>query len=119
MRGKKRTTRKKRIGKIGHRHLSYVQNSYRNKGNRDYNSPEYRAFRAAVKKRDGNKCQMPNCTSGKAIKVHHIIRWADAPSLRFVVSNGICLCRKCHDRITDKESYYIGLFKEIIRNKTK
>lgn len=109
---------KKRKNKIGHRHLSFLQQSYRNKG-RDYNSPEYKKWRAEVRKRDKATCQMPKCNSRKAIKVHHIIRWADAPSLRFVTSNGICLCRKCHDRITGNEHYYIELFKSIIRKKNK
>lgn len=108
---------KKRHNKIGVRHLSYLQNSY-NKS-RNYNTPEYRKWRAAVRKRDNSTCQMPKCGSKKAIKTHHIIRWADAPSLRYVVSNGICLCRKCHDRVTDNEHYYIELFKTIIRSKSK
>jgi len=107
---------KRRNSTFGKRHTSRVQYSYKKKG-RDFNTPEYAAWRKEVRERDGAVCQMPKCYSKKAIKVHHIIRWADAPSLRFEPRNGICLCRQCHDRITGYESRYIKLFKSIVAKK--
>lgn len=97
---------------------SKLKFSYR-KSARNYNTPEYRKWRLDIRKRDNDTCQMPRCNSTKAIKVHHIIRWADAPSLRFNQKNGICLCRKCHDKITGNENNYVKLFKKIVASKYK
>lgn len=95
-----------------------LQFSYK-KSDRNWNTPEYRKWRDEIRKRDNKTCQMPRCGSTKAIKVHHIIRWVDAPSLRFEPRNGICLCRVCHDRITGHESSYVKLFRNIVDAKYK
>jgi hypothetical protein len=82
---------------------------------RDYNDPEYKKWRAAVRKRDKQTCKMPGCTTPKKkVVVHHIKRWVDYPELRFVVSNGICLCSNCHYKIKDKEQMYEEMFMRII-----
>jgi hypothetical protein len=81
---------------------------------RDYNDKQYKAWRAAVRKRDGSKCMMPKCTMKRRVVVHHIKRWADYPELRYIVSNGICLCRKCHISIQNKEEMYEALFMTLI-----
>lgn len=107
---------KKKGVPFGKRFVSHLQHSYKKK-TRDFNTPEYSEWRKLVRKRDNSTCQMPNCGSKQKIKVHHILRWADAPSLRFVVDNGICLCRTCHDKITGYESHYVGLFKGIVESK--
>jgi hypothetical protein len=85
------------------------------KSSRDWDDPQYKKWRAAVRKRDKSKCQMPNCGSKKAIKVHHILTWAKFPLLRFDINNGICLCRICHDRIAKLEHHYAKLFMSIVR----
>ena len=84
---------------FGKKRNTKMQLSYKKK-TRNYTDPEYVKWREIIRKRDGCVCQMPKCNSSIAIKVHHIIRWVDAPSLRFEPRNGICLCRKCHDKIT-------------------
>jgi 5-methylcytosine-specific restriction endonuclease McrA len=84
---------------------------------RDWDNPEYKKWRKAVRKRDGYKCQMPKCGSKKNIKVHHILTWAKYPHLRFDVKNGICLCRVCHDSISKQEHHYARMFIQIVRNK--
>ena len=84
---------------------------------RNYNDPEYAKWRQAVRKRDGKRCQMPGCGSRKRIQVHHIQKWSRCPSLRYEVSNGICLCYYCHAEINTHEEHYVGLFLEIIGNK--
>lgn len=71
---------------------------------RDYNNPEYAAWRKKVLTRDKFCCQM--CGYTKKLNVHHIKRWADFPALRFEISNGIALCNKCHKIVTGKEEYY-------------
>lgn len=82
---------------------------------RDYESPEYKAFRFAVMIRDNWTCQI--CSSKKDLEAHHIKRWADAPALRFVSSNGITLCTGCHKTVTGREEEYEEQFKRIINVK--
>lgn len=43
-----------------------------------------------------NKCQ--KCGSSERLETHHIRNFADYPELRETVSNGACLCRKCHKK---------------------
>lgn len=81
---------------------------------RNYDDPAYEDFRKDVLKRDHRKCMMPGCNCKKSLQVHHIKKWSVAYSLRYEVSNGITLCRKCHDSIKGKESHYEALFMELI-----
>lgn len=86
-----------------------------NPGDRNYKFPEYAKFRRLVRIRDGYKCQM--CGDNKKLKIHHIRRWADAPGLRFAISNGVTLCRSCHDKISGNEDSYRPMFSRIaLRN---
>jgi endogenous inhibitor of DNA gyrase (YacG/DUF329 family) len=58
-------------------------------------SPEYIAWRNAVYERDYWTCQ--DCKAKpRRIIAHHLKPFNDYPELRFEVSNGITLCRKCH-----------------------
>lgn len=82
---------------------------------RDYNDPVYKEWRKRVYIRDKRECQMPGCGYKKALNAHHIIRWADAPHLRFDEDNGITLCWKCHKEITGHEGQYVPLFMDIVR----
>lgn len=77
-------------------------------------NPFYIKWRAAVFKRDKGTCRFPGCNSKKKVQAHHIKRYVDYLSLRYSVSNGICLCRKCHDRIHGHEDNYINTFRRIV-----
>jgi len=60
-------------------------------------TPEYKAWRLAVYERDHWTCQDCGKHCGrKDIVAHHIKSFKDYPELRYEVSNGITLCRKCH-----------------------
>lgn len=81
---------------------------------RNYDDPAYEDFRKRVLKRDGRKCMMPGCKSNKKLQVHHIRKWSSASALRYELTNGITLCRNCHDGIKGKEHHYESLFMELI-----
>ena len=59
-------------------------------------SREYRDWRKKVYVKCGFKC---SCGSNKKLEAHHIKSFAKYPELRFDVSNGKLLCKKCHDGI--------------------
>ena len=80
----------------------------------DRRSDEYWEWRRAVVKRDGHKCQWPGCRRKTKIQVHHIVQWVSSVSLRYEVSNGICLCVTHHKGIRNKESAYADMFRLII-----
>ena len=69
-----------------------------------YGSRRYSEWRKLVFERDEYKCQNKKCGAksgnGKKIYIeaHHIKEWSKYPELRFVVSNGITLCKKCHNK---------------------
>ena len=87
---------------------------------RDYKSPKYKKFRTQVKKRDQYKCAYPGCKYRyRKVEVHHIIRWADSPGLRFTKANGITLCLRHHKRVTGNEYLYVELFMKIVEQNTQ
>ena len=59
-----------------------------------YNSKEGENWKKKVLLRDNNTCQ--SCDSQEELHVHHIKSFAEYPKLRCDVSNGITLCKKCH-----------------------
>lgn len=59
--------------------------------------PEYKEWRKAVFHRDKYICQ--ECgAKGVYVQAHHIVRWVDAPALRYDVANGQTLCVPCHKK---------------------
>lgn len=57
----------------------------------------YKEWRKAVLRRDNYTCQ--ECEKrGGDLTPHHIKRFAYYPELRYEISNGITLCKACHDR---------------------
>lgn len=73
---------------------------------RDFNSAEYRRFRAAVKKRDHYRCRFPGCSVRTKIHVHHLKRVADFPELELNTENAVTLCKKHHQIVTGNEESY-------------
>ena len=81
-------------------------------GNYRYTTPEYSKWRRSVLERGNYTCQMCGKT-GVRLEVHHIIRWADAPELRYNVDNGVPLCHECHQKVTYHEYEYAQQFLDI------
>lgn len=84
---------------------------------RNYDDPIYKDWRLKVYKRDRFTCQMPRCKSKKKLQAHHIQKWSSAAILRYDISNGITLCRECHNKVTGHEQQYETLFMNIVRCK--
>lgn len=99
---------------MGWNRFSRRKNKFYKYNNRDYNDKQYKKFLAQVRKRDKNICQMPNCGADSPLQVHHIRTWANNIHLRYDVKNGILLCKKCHELIKNKETYYEELFTRIV-----
>lgn len=67
---------------------------------------EYIWWRSNVFERDLYTCQ--KCKKrGVYLMAHHIKSWAKYPKLRYVVSNGITLCRDCH---AEEDMFYARFY---------
>lgn len=60
---------------------------------------KYREWRESVFQRDDWTCQTCGCR-GVYLESHHIKSWAEYPELRYLLNNGVTLCRDCH-KLTD------------------
>ena len=81
---------------------------------RNWNDPAYKSWRRQVRERDNFKCQWPGCECGGRLEVHNIKTWGSYPGLRYDLSNGITLCKKCHAEIKGKESDYEQFFIKVL-----
>lgn len=61
------------------------------------NSKRYKKWRDNIFKRDEYICQECGQVGG-TLHAHHIRAFSIFPKLRFKKSNGITLCKKCHDK---------------------
>lgn len=87
---------------------------------RNFNDPEYKKWRKSIYSRDGYKCQWPNCYLKTKLNAHHIKTWANCPSLRYNIENGITLCSLHHKLIKGIEHIYEAVFFKILAdNKNK
>jgi predicted restriction endonuclease len=84
---------------------------------RNFKDPEYSKWRKNVYSRDNFQCQWPGCMESKKLNAHHIKTWSEYPSLRFVVDNGITLCKNHHKMIKGMENLYESVFYKIIYDK--
>ena len=60
-------------------------------------SPEYKAWRTLVFKRDDYTCQDCRVRGGR-LQAHHIKSQHQFPELRLVLDNGLTLCPPCHTK---------------------
>lgn len=58
----------------------------------------YNDWAKKVKERDKFTCQHCGIKDKDKLQSHHIIPWEDSEELRFIVENGLTLCRSCHTK---------------------
>jgi len=80
--------------------------------------PIFDEIRKYILKRDKYKCQICSSKKRRFLQIHHIICWADSPSLRYEKTNLITLCGYCHSKkVTKNENHWRGILQEIaLRN---
>jgi len=61
------------------------------------------AWHKAIKERDHFTCQECGQVGGK-LHAHHIKPWADYPDFRLDLSNGVTLCKECHQILHAEEA---------------
>ena len=80
--------------------------------NGDRSIEGYQYWRATVKRRDDNVCQIcgidgkitcPCCKMKPRMHADHIKPWRENPKLRLEVSNGRMLCETCHYKVNPKK----------------
>ena len=100
--------------------MTYIKRTkFRKPRSRDFNSEAYKKWRSAVYKRDKYKCQWPGCKGKRKMNAHHIRKWAQFPTLRFLVSNGITLCTTHHKMVCGHEDDYVLMFLQILGSKLR
>jgi hypothetical protein len=73
-------------------------------------SREMKLWKLEVFERDRYTCQECGDKSGGNLQANHIKRFATHPELRFELTNGITLCKKCHEAIRHKEEQLENYF---------
>ncbi len=63
---------------------------------RSANTPRLMKWRNKVFARDGYTCRRCGDSQGHNLRAHHIYSWNSHKKMRYLVSNGMCLCEKCH-----------------------
>lgn len=96
------------LRQCGEKHWNW-QNGITSERAKIYNSFRYKNWRKKVFEKDNYTCQ--NCgDKGVYLEAHHIKTFSKYKNLRFIVSNGITLCKKCHNLTKRKEDLFEDLF---------
>ena len=83
-----------------------------------WNTSEYKIWREFVFKRDNYSCKGCSIRNRKGLgktvvlEAHHILPRRDFPHLTFDLSNGITLCKSCHDKTRKKEYLSVNIWKQ-------
>ncbi|MBS4539647.1 HNH endonuclease [Clostridium sp. D2Q-11] len=72
------------------------------------NTPKYKGWRNKVMQRDNYSCQICGNKKSGNLEVHHLDNFADFIEKRFIIDNGITLCKECHN--PNKSGSYHNVF---------
>lgn len=65
----------------------------------------YGSWRKSVYRKYGYKCDICNKDSNNDLIAHHLEGYSENPKLRTEVSNGVCLCLRCHKKFHARYGY--------------
>lgn len=93
------------FGKVGPLNPNYVDGSSPERQSM-YAQSFWKQLIKSIFLRDGYKCQRCFCDPSRKNKLnaHHLASWAGNPLLRFIESNLITLCHKCHQWVHSKRN---------------
>ena len=81
-----------------------------------WNTTEYKIWRKSIFERDNYTCK--GCGKhGGYLEAHHILPRRDFSHLTFDLSNGITLCKSCHDKTRKKEYLSINIWRQRVDSK--
>lgn len=90
----KATRRKMSLSHLGSK-SSFWKGGVDQKAYKHYRNLDYKLWRESVYLRDDYTCQ--DCgKKGVFLHPHHIKSYTHYPSLRYVVKNGVSMCKECH-----------------------
>lgn len=90
------TRQRMSIGQSGKRHWNW-QGGKTPETVKERNSFKVKFWRQNIFKRDNYTCQ--SCfVRGSYLEAHHIKSWSQYPELRYELTNGVTLCRTCHEK---------------------
>jgi len=98
----------------GKDHHAYIEDRTQLKRSNRRGDPAYVEWRRAVLTRDGFQCKIDNEDCDETLEVHHSLRWADYPDLRYEINNGITLCHAHHPRKRAEEKRLEPEFQAIV-----
>jgi hypothetical protein len=67
-----------------------------------------------IHKRDSSICRLKSKECRGKIEAHHIFNWIDYPELKYLESNGICVCQFHHPQGRTNEERMRPIFQELI-----
>lgn len=104
-----------KLGKTGELCHNYIKDrSLIKLSDRKLHDPLVKQWRMEVKKRDNFSCRIADIKCNGRLEVHHILRWADYPELRYEINNGITLCHYHHPRKVVEEKRLVPTFQELV-----
>lgn len=74
----------------------------------------YKDWRKNVYIRDEYKCRLSSDNCKGKIEAHHIYKWSEYPTLRYIITNGITLCHTHHPKRVSEEKRLIPIFQELV-----
>ncbi len=77
----------------------------------------YKTWRHDVCTRDNWKCKIANSDCSGRLEVHHILGFKEYPELRYVINNGITLCKHHHPRKAKDVEELSPFFQQLVLNK--
>ena len=103
--------------KTGENHFRWIKDRTQAiENHRLRNTEELKLWRQSVFSRDDFTCQECRAKGGN-LEAHHILVWRDHPELRYIVTNGITLCRSCHFKTRWKEHLFVEKYNRIVVGK--